>query len=551
MTRVNRSNLLALCSILAAGCADDPAGDLGPTDVGSSDGDLTDAGLVDGSALDAGASDGGCLGSNPGLADTVAVDELGYVTGVRDGPVLRFLGLPYAAPPTGERRFRRPEAPSCLDAPLLADRFGAVCPQYDSAPPSDIIGDEDCLSLNVWTPGLDGQRPVLVWVHGGGHQQGAGSLPFYDGRALAESDAVVVTLNYRLGPFGFLSHPDLPESTNLGMADQIFALEWVAKNIERFGGDPGRVMVFGQSAGSVSVCRLLVSPAARGLFSSVALMSGACVATPRAVAEANARAFAGRVCGRETGVRECLETLGFEAMMAGFEPLESGTNSVGRNLFDGVVDGDLLPDMPRSLIERGEQHPVPVIVGSTREENGRGAPNIQTEAQYEALVRALYGPVLPARIVEQLLATYPASDYPTPRAAYVALTSDVRFTCPARGDALALARGSAPVWRYLYAHVPEQAGPLVRAWGAWHGVELPYLFGTLGLLQLPIGAGDRRVAEAMQRAWTRVAAEDRPEDWPAYEAGAETVLLLDGADTGPLPDPKAALCEALEQLRGF
>lgn len=561
--------------VLLAACGGETSGGLGRADAGAGtedaggqdggvepDSGFPDAGPADFGGPDAGIEpDGGPLPCGPevGPAPGRVRTTLGVVEGVQADGVWSYLGLRYAQPPVGERRWTPPAEPECAPTVVQADAPRPECPQYDGA--GQVVGDEDCLGLNLWTPVGEadgGSRPVLVWVHGGGHEQGGGGRAIYEGAQLARSqDVVVVTFNYRLGPFGFLAHPvlDAPgvPSGNYGMHDQLAVLRWVQANARAFGGDPDRVMIFGQSAGGVSVCRLVASPAAAGLFASAVIQSGACVATSKAQADATGADLLAEV-GCDDAV--CLREASTEAIMAGFEPSASGTNVVGRLTFDGVVDGVLLPEAPRELIERGDHNAVPIAVGSTREENGLGAPSLQNEAAYEAAVRALYGGAgVPDALIDRILEIYPASDYPNPRAAYVALTSDLRFTCQARQDAQLLAGAQeAPVYRYLFTHVPDEATPLLQAAGAWHGLELFYVFGTLeSASTLSAGPGDRATTQAMQTAWSRLARglapDPTPEQaWPEWDGDENLVIFEGGARVEP--DPKAQLCSALFALGG-
>lgn len=506
------------------------------------------------------------VGPTPALGPDDVRTSHGPVRGVREGvgdsSVLAFRGIPYAAPPTGQRRWRLPEPPAPWSAVREARAFGAVCPQYES---DAVVGDEDCLTLNVWAPAAEidglshrygadprvvgdpnveavaeGPLPVLVWIHGGGHEQGssavmAGDRALYDGRDLAgEHGLVVVTINYRLGPFGFLAHPDLTTeggrtaSGNYGMHDQLLALRWVHDNAAAFGGDPGRVTIAGQSAGAVSVCRLIASPLAEGLFHRAILQSGGCPATPLDRAEANGRRVAQDAgCDAAPDVPACLRDRSTAEIMATHSPLEGGgTESLGRNAYDGVIDGYAVPEAPGERIAAGRHHPVPVIVGATSAENGRSAPPIADEAAFEAAVRAYFvRSGLPAALADRAIEAYPVADYPTPRDAYVALTSDLKFACTARNDARRFhAAQSEPVWRYWYDHVAENVGALARNLGAYHGAELPFLFGVLDFQtragRYVPGPGDLAVSAAMQGYWARFAATGDPNGSGAVGGGA-------------------------------
>lgn len=484
--------------------------------------------------------------ATPAAPGTV-LTRSGPVAGLLEGGVWRYLGLPYAAPPLGALRWRPPEAPEPWTAPRPSHAFGPACPQYDEA--GQVIGSEDCLTLNVWAPAAattDGRpRPVLFFLHGGGHEQGsaselAGDRALYDGQSFAaEQGLVVVTVQYRLGPFGFLAHPALTAeggrmaSGNYGALDQLAALRWVHDNIGAFGGDSERVTVFGQSAGAVSSCRLLVSPLAAGLLHRAVLMSGACVATPLAAAEGKGRTVADQLgCAAAADLPACLRGRSTAEVMATLDPMDTGTDSLGRMSYDGVIDGYLLPEAPRALIAARRHNAVPVMLGNTAAENGRNAPRITSEAAYEVAVRAyVQRSGLPPGVADRALAAYPPADYPSPRDAYVALTSDVKFACQARTDARALvAAQEAPVFRYWFDHVPERGGPNAAFFGAFHGLELPFLFGVtefaVGLARYRPGPADLAVTASMQGYWARFASTGDPNGggaapWAAYDRAEE------------------------------
>ncbi len=510
--------------------------------------------------------DAGCA-TTVGLAEGDVVLPEGAVRGaVDDGGVRVFRGIPYASPPVGERRWKLPEPQTCFPGGFVdATAFASVCPQY--AGDGGLTGSEDCLALNVWTPAraTAGSLPVLVFVHGGAHEQGAGSLSTYDGSTLAQDQGVVVvTFNYRLGPFGFLSHPALSsgdggvvKSGNLGMHDQLAALAWVKAHIAAFGGDPARVLLFGQSAGAVSVCRLLVSPLAAGLFSSAAMHSGACVASTLATAETKGQALATAVgCGDPATAAACLGALDTAHVMAGFTPATNGTGSVGRLTFDGVVDGYAVPDAPRALLDAGTFQPVPVVVMSNTSESGRDAPPLTTQQQFRGAMNGFLGPLGSPTLVDAIVAQYPDTAYGNSwRQAFIAATTDAKFTCGARRDARLLARrNSKPTWRAYFADSPDNAGAVVKSWGAFHSLDLLYVFGTLPA-EFPAlaGPGDLSTISAMQAYWTGLAAHGVPSSagapaWPAYTEAQESLQVFrDGASTLQA-DPRGAHCDFWDAL---
>jgi para-nitrobenzyl esterase len=484
----------------------------------------------------------------------------GLVQGRAAGRTWAWQGIPFAAPPVGSLRFAPPQDAPCWQGIKQTTSFGPACLQRTET--GETIGSEDCLTLNVWAP--DGATaaaalPVLVFIHGGGHQQGSasqqlpGGSPMYDGQRFVErASAIMVTIEYRLGPFGFLAHPALtaerPEkSGNYGMLDQLFALRWVRNNIENFGGDPDRVLVFGESAGAVSTCRLLASPLAAGMFSAAIVESGACVAKPLAEAEANGLAVASAVgCSDSGSAAACLRDAGVEAVMATVSPLEGESL---RQQYDGVIDGYALTGEPIAVIESGSHNHLPVIIGTNTEEQGRNAPLAMTEEQYVEAVRAYAASLGAPGLANLLLAQYPSSSYASPRAAYVALTTDIKFTCPGRKALQAFDRGQAePVYRYVFSHVADNAAPRVKALGATHGLELGFVF---DVLPNP-GPGDEVVTTALNGYWSRLAASGDPNGegalaWPLYDRTSEEHMRLES----PLAVEsayRAAQCDFLESL---
>ena len=468
------------------------------------------------------------------LADRQVRTTGGVVEGAPAGATVSFKGIPFAAPPVGELRYRPPQPPACREGVSPAVTFGAPCPQnLDGV----LVGNEDCLTLNVWAPSVatSAVRPVMVFIHGGGHQQGStsqlldnGSV-LLDGQRLAErSGAVVVTVEYRLGPLGFLAHPALsaegPEkSGNYGMLDQIESLRWVRDNIAGFGGDATRVMVFGESAGGVSTCRLLASPLAKGLFSSATIESGACVARTLAQAETQGTQVAQTVGCTDAA---CLRTVSVAALMATVPALESET---ARQTYDGVIDGYALLAAPLDVIKAGDHNHVPVIIGTNTEEQGRSVPLTMTQTEYETAVAAFAQSSGAPGLTQALLAQYPTSDYPSPRAAMVALLSDTKFNCSARKALRALtAAQDEPVYQYSFAKVPDSSTGAQRTLGAVHGIELIYVFDAFSSTA---GIKDKAVITAVASAWGALASGGNPNaggglpvTWAPYELTTESHL---------------------------
>ena len=306
----------------------------------------------------------------------------GDVRGYEDGGVTRFLGIPYAASPTGDLRFRAPAPAPAWDGILEATEFSATPPKPDYPPPLDVmlpepnIPGDNWLTVNVWTPGGSG-LPVMVWIHGGAFSHGNSAVAVYDGHAFARDGVVLVTINYRLGTDGFALLPDAP--ANRGLLDQIAALEWVRDNIAAFGGDPANVTIFGESAGAQSVTTLLAIPRARGLFAKAITQSGAA----QAAADPADAALVTKELGRALGVEATaasLSALPLPALIEGQaavrdalvdqpDPSRFGASIVVSSIpFPPVIDGDLLPRHPMAVIAAGESADVPLLTGTTSEE---------------------------------------------------------------------------------------------------------------------------------------------------------------------------------------
>ena len=286
---------------------------------------------------------------------------------------MAFLGLPYAGPVSGERRWTAPE-PTCWKGAFVADRFGPRCAQRGE---NGAEGEEDCLTLNVWTPrsrAREGGHPVIVYLHGGSNLVGSsadvahGTERLYDGARLAAGGAVVVTVNYRLGVLGFLAHGALAQggaTGNYGLLDQIAALEWVQRNVAAFGGDPQRVTLYGQSAGASDACALVASTRAKGLFARAILQSGPCDAAPRDAAEAASAEVARTVGCNEPDPAACLRAAPPGALVETSEDYFSGALLRGSGIH---VDGRVLTARPLDVIAGGAHTPVPLLVSSVSEE---------------------------------------------------------------------------------------------------------------------------------------------------------------------------------------
>ncbi|MFV0134361.1 carboxylesterase/lipase family protein [Streptomyces sp. HMX87] len=458
----------------------------------------------------------------PTATAPTATTWYGQVRGKAGDAAHAYLGIPYAAPPVGDRRWKPPAPPERWTGVRDATTPGNPCMQAPSSTPwGDLAGpgtpSEDCLYLNVHTPADRSplKRPVMVWIHGGGFTVGSGT--FYDGGDLAaQGDVVVVTLNYRLGAFGYLAHAGLAEesahgvSGNYGLLDQQAALRWVRGNIAAFGGDPGNVTVFGESAGGGSVCQHLVSPRARGLFDRAIAQSGCGFPLPTQESqERTGAAWAGSL--------GCTDVACLRARPAA-DILAAAQAPTARWVPN--VDGRVLPHQVTDALASGRFHRVPVLQGTTADE-GRltvattydlaGRP--LTAAGYPGAVRALYGDRSDA-----ILARYPLSEYGTPAEALGAVLTDSQFACLQSRTADLMADHTRS-YQYEFADPDAMAYlnlPLSFPLGAPHGSEIRYIFG--GVDGTP---AQNALADAMLGYWTSFArtgvpyATDAPR-WPRF-----------------------------------
>ncbi|MFI0773414.1 carboxylesterase/lipase family protein [Streptomyces sp. NPDC021212] len=475
---------------------------------------------------------------------TVATDK-GLVKGAAAHGVGRFLGIPYAAPPVGDRRWQPPAPAAGWSGVRSAGHPGATCVQ--TATGRGPGTSEDCLYLNVYAPErrTDRPLPVLFWIHGGGFMSGSGDL--YDGSTLARTNnIVVVTINYRLGVFGFLDLPGLSErgAGNYGLLDQQAALRWTQRNIAAFGGDPGRVTVSGESAGGQSVCALLASPPARGLFDRAIIQSGGCPSLTPAQSTARGRSYATAAgCRNPTTGVSCLRAKRPEELLA-----------AGRD-FGGILNGPLpvsgvpeLPVAPGVAVRSGRFADVPLLIGTNRDEIRTWALPFAhaTENQYERVIRQQFGPHAGG-----VLARYPYGAHGGPYdAAYAlgAVWTDSSVFYGMGGcqyQRLAGRFASVQPRTYFYefgdrnppAHGPTQPGFTA---GAAHAAELPYLWPSMA--PKPLTPEQQRLSRTMMRYWGAFVRDANPTTpkqaaWPPYRSG-KLMSLLPG-DRGGAVDSEA------------
>jgi para-nitrobenzyl esterase len=479
----------------------------------------------------------------------------GQLTGVagRDASVRVFKGIPYAAPPVGPLRWKAPEPASPWTGVRAADRFAPACMQTVAGarlPWTEEFMhqgavDEDCLYLNVWTTAPRGaRRPVFVYLYGGGFNEGSGSVAIYDGEALAKKGLVVVTLNYRVGVFGFLVHPDLAAespraaSGNYGLLDQVAALQWLQRNVAAFGGDPANITIAGQSAGAMSVYLLTASPRTRGLFHRAVVQSG-----PGALASSgavSARSLArARTPAAEAGVAfaKAQGTTSLAALrerpasallaqMTGAPPMRFGP----------VLDGWLLTDDIDAVYAKGWQQDVPLLTGMNADEGSASASyGATTVAAFRDQARTRYGDR-----AEQFLAVYPAANDADAGRAQVRSARDGALVALQQLAADRAATAKTPAYLYYFDRaIPWPEHP---RYGAFHTGEVPYVFANLARLKRPWAPVDRRLADLVSSYWVRFATSGNPNGpglprWPVFTAAAPQVMVL-GEQTQPRVMPE-------------
>jgi para-nitrobenzyl esterase len=476
--------------------------------------------------------------------------EYGLVQGVADTGLTIYRGIPFAAPPVGDLRWRAPQPAAKWDGVRLADKFA----------PDPYQGDgkgnvsEDCLYLNVWTPAKSPAEkvPVLVWIYGGGFSFGSTSTPVHDGEHLARKGVVLVSINYRVGPFGFLAHPELSAesphraSGNYGLQDMIAGLQWVKKNIAAFGGDPDRVTIFGESAGGIAVSELCASPLAHGLFQGAISQSGGSFGPPRATTYPGENMHlladaeqAGAAFAKRSGVDSiaALRRLPPEKLPAGF----------GSGAAWPIIDGWVIPADQHQLYEAGKYNDVAILVGYNSDE-GLSFSREKTPDEFIAATQKRYGP-----FADKLLAAYPVGKTAVPKTARD-LMRDAAFGWHTWSWArLQTTSGKSKVFSYYFDQHPEHpAGSPEADHGMAHGMDVPYVFQTLDPKDPKLTDGDRAISDTVSTYWTNFAKRGDPNGpgvppWPEYTEKSHQVMYFhDTAFPGPVPS-----ADALEALDAY
>ena len=511
-----------------------------------------------------------------GLASAVVCDEpvevaSGMVLGQADTETATcsWLGIPYAAPPVGELRWKAPAPVPDWEGVYKADTLSNRCAQKGLMKmlDSDKFGEisEDCLYLNVWRPEKSGPFPVMVWIHGGGYTGGTANSEMYWGDRLADAgDVVLVSMNYRLNVFGFLAHPALREDDpdastgSYGSLDQVAAIQWVQDNIEFFGGDPNNVTIFGESAGGWSVCTMLASPLNKGKIHGAVLESGGCIASAslekgyeqaRGVAEKLGCGFDDLDCMRAASMEDLLEASGSQ--------------------LDGFVwvphhDGHLLTSSPLDMISDGDYNKVPFIAGFNRDEVDAPIKLLPTMKykmfnNYPKMYRDLLG--MDEEESERVAALYPLSEHNgKPAQAFGQAATDAGLACPTYDGLMAASLHQEDTWLYRFDFDEMKHGKFV---GAFHAMEIPFIFDSHDRKPVSIIYNKKKIKNAepltdiMQLYWVNFAAEGDPNgeglpEWPPFDPDSKMLIVLD-MNTRPEPagmTEKCAFWEAYNKRHG-
>jgi para-nitrobenzyl esterase len=496
-------------------------------------------------------------------SDEVKIDT-GRLKGVTHEGVVSFKGIPFALPPVGDLRWRPPQPVAPWTGVRPASDYGPDCMQKPfpgDAAPLGVTPAEDCLYMNVWTPeGSAGKKlPVMVWIYGGGFVNGGSSPTVYDGSQFVKRGVVFVSFNYRLGRFGFFAHPALSKESpngplgNYGYMDQIAALQWVRRNVAAFGGDPGNVTLFGESAGGGSVLTMMTSPMAKGLIHKAVIESGGgrtllmgqrylnkagAGGTPSAESVGVAFAKSASIEGEDAAALAALRKLPAEAIVAGMNMASMGTPTYA----GPMVDGKIVVETPAEAYAAGRGAKIPTMVGANSADIGfpRG------------------------RTIDDLLAPF-GEDREKAKAAYdpsgagkvmeigQAIAADQMMVEPARFTARSIVLASAPAYLFRFSYVAES---MRKQWqrGAPHATEIPFVFDTVAAKYgKDLAAADKATAEAANAYWVNFAKTGNPNgaglpQWPAYSP--KTEMLMDFSLTGPVgkADPWKDRMDLIERL---
>ena len=494
----------------------------------------------------------------------------GQLSGVTvEGGIRAFKGVPFAAPPTGNLRWKPPQPPAKWKGVRQCIEYGPACPQpkvsmFFSAGYDDV--SEDCLYLNVWAPSTGaGKLPVMVWIHGGAFMTGSGSDNLFDGRSLATRGVVVVTINYRLGPFGFFAHPLLSKesghnaSGNYGLLDQVAALKWVRDNIAAFGGDPRCVTIFGESGGGRSVAHLMTCPMAKGLFHR-AIMQSSTAYRPihhlreswygRPSMETVGESAAQRLrCDKKANPLAALRAESAKSILKATEPTLAATaDATGKGTpYEPIVDGYVVPADPADMFDAGKQYRVPLLAGSNADEGSLFISKMRLfkPARMRARVVETY-----PKYADTIFKLYPMRDRYSGFKAMNLITGDMSSTAPMRRTVRNMAKIGTKAWLYHFTYTRSDF--MGKRFGAWHGSDIRFVFDNLEGGRPKVTASDSRVADTMSALWVQFATTGDPNgpgrpQWPPYERAKEPYLEIGDRNQVKYSLRKAS-CDIFERI---
>lgn len=487
--------------------------------------------------------------------------EAGRIDGTvsKDSRIRIYKGIPYAMPPVDQNRWKAPQPTQASNDVLHAVNFGARCMQgriYDDMVFRDKGPSEDCLYLNVWTPAKNAKAnlPVMFWIHGGGFAAGSSSEPRQDGENLARKGVVVVSLNYRLGIFGFFTHADLAKesghnsSGNYGLMDQAAALKWVQKNIAAFGGDPRKVTIFGESAGSFAVSALMASPMSKELLHGAIGESGAffsmtLAARPHDETEKTDSEFAKRALGTDE--------IGVLRAKPAEEIMQAALKERSTVRFAPNIDGYFLAESVPSIYESGKQSHVPLLAGWNADENSFKSVFKDQQANVENLKKWAHEEF--GSKAEDFLKLYPAADDEQAKRSAQDYAGD-RFIAYStwRWIEAHSKSGKSPVYRYRFEQAPPGAKSPDAKWrGAYHSADIEFVFNVLPSKDLPWSANDEKLADQVSSYWANFAKTGNPNGkglpkWPAYNKGQQREVMHLATEPKAAPAKDQARYEFLE-----
>ena len=494
--------------------------------------------------------------------ETIVEVTGGTIEGVEQDGIFMYKGVPFAAPPVGDLRWKAPAPVIPWTGVKKADAFCAACMQATNAMGNTAPVSEDCLYLNVWTPAkkVNEKLPVIYWVHGGGYSGGSTSTPMYDGTGFAKKGVIMVSVAYRLGPFGFLAHPELSResgngSGSYGILDMIEGLKWVKENIARFGGDPSNVTIFGHSAGGAAISLLAATPLTDGLFHRAICMSGGSFTPLMASNQTGIGLGMPTLKLAEQNGEEFLKQLGVEDITAAralsAEDIQNKlTGGMGGMRFRPVADGYVISNDLYSLFEAGRFNDTPVLLGHTSDEMGSFGPtqNITPE-QIEKQIRAQY-----SSQADAILAVYPHSTDAEATKSSKDIRNDSSFSWNTwTWSRLQTRNGKGKAFQYYFDYHPNSPDG-----GSGHGSDVPYAFQTLGG---PMGAPkeeDLKLSDVINSYWINFARSGDPNgtglpEWPAFMENDQKVMVFDTAPSArPVPNLERlkALDAYYSSLRG-